>query len=275
MSLRILVRIMPARTAVGGAPGRVPLLRFAYARHAMALSDHPGVQSGLCDSYEAAQAAIPTRKRAGRDTEAAAEIWVGQIDPVRPSSYPLFFWQHMLLREGTVVTDYGGSVGFTYYADRRFGDLPPRARWCVVELPSLAAQGRRIAAGCDAPRLEFATDIAAAPPNDILVAAGALQYMPRAVPGLLESLPGRPRHLLINKVALTPGEAFWTLQNFGPGAAPYRVWNEAGFLRYFEGAGYALRDRWAVAELSLDMPPHPSRSVPELTGMVFEDTSPR
>jgi putative methyltransferase (TIGR04325 family) len=72
-------------------------------------------------------------------------IWSDCVDPVRPGSYPLFFWCQRLLQPGTTIIDYGGSVGLTFYGYHRYARLPQGATWTVVELPLIVAQGRRIA----------------------------------------------------------------------------------------------------------------------------------
>src|SRR5205823_10148376 len=113
-------------------------------------------------------------------------------------------------------------------------------------------------------------DLASVPQGDILLAAGALQYMSESVPGLLEKLLYRPRHLLLNKVPLTQGAGYWTLNNFGPAVTPYRVYNEAAFMTYFQHAGYRIRDRWTNNDMSCDIPFHPERTVPEFTGLCLE-----
>lgn len=266
MSARQVLRILLARNQVGDLLRRVPGLPAAYARKAFRRSDHGGLQIGIYPSHAAAAAAIPPAKRKGWDSAEASAIWADRIDPVHPSGYPVFFWLQRLLTPETCLIDIGGSIGLTYYGYRRLAGLPAGIRWQVVEVPAIAAAGRVIAAREGAAGLDFPDGLNTAVPADILLAAGALQYMPDAVPGLLERLPSRPSHLLINKVALTEGEGFWTLQNFGPAAVPYRVWNRAAFLGYFTDAGYRLRDEWEVAELALDIPFHPRRSVPALTG---------
>lgn len=270
MSARAVIRLAVSRTMIGSTLRHLPLLPAAYARYAMRRADHGGLQAGLFDSFEAAMAAVPTGKRVGWNHDEVSSLWLDQRDPIQPSSYPVFFWLSKLLQPGTVLVDLGGSIGLTYYAYRRLAGMPVGSRWHVVEVPALAARGREVAAKSDAPGLEFGNALGAAPAADVLLAAGALQYMPRAVPGLLESLPARPRHVLVNKAALTSGDAYWTLQNFGPAAAPYRVWNEASFLEYFAAAGYRLQDRWMVAELSLDLPFYPRRSIPALCGFYFK-----
>jgi len=174
------------------------------------------------------------------------------------------------MREGTSLIDLGGSIGLTFYRYLRFATLPENARWIVVELPKIVAEGRRVAVREGACGLEFETAIKAVADCDILLSTGALQFMEPSVPGVLEMRAVKPPHVILNKIPLTRGGAYWTLQNYGPAIAPYRVYNEADFIGYFENAGYALKDRWVVAELDCYVPFHPERCVPEFAGFYFE-----
>jgi putative methyltransferase (TIGR04325 family) len=272
--MRTIVRLCLARTRIGGALGYVPLVRGVYARYALSRRHHPGIFSGVYASYDAALADIPSTRRAGWDNAEATSIWLEQPDPVAPSSYPLFFWLTQIARNDTTLLDYGGSIGLTYYGFQRRAVMPPGLRWVVVEVPRMAEQGRIAATRYSATCLEFVTDIAAAPPADILLSAGALQYMQHSVPGLLEMIAYRPRHIILNKLPLTAGDSYWTLQNFGPAVSPYRIFDKDKFMRYFETAGYAVRDEWPVTDLSCDIPFWPRHSVPRFTGMLLEHTAP-
>ena len=274
MSMRQTVRLLLCRTRVGGMLGQLPMVKKAYSRRALALRHHPGIFSGIYSSYEAAFAQIGPRSRAGWDNAEAASIWLDRPDPVQPSTYPLFFWLTQIARNDATVLDYGGSIGLTYYGFRRLASLPPGLRWVVVEVPSIVAQGRAMAERHFARGLEFIPNLEAAPDADILICAGALQYMRHAVPGLLETIPGRPRHVILNKLPLTTGDEYWTLQNFGPAVSPYRVFNRERFMAYFETAGYAVRDEWTVAELACDIPFYPQYNVPQFTGMYLEHVAP-
>ena len=249
MSYSTLARIALARTPIGAALGRLPFVHRAYTRDAASRLDNPGLQWGGFGSYAEALAAIPPGRAAGWDNAGAATIWTHSIDPVRPSTYPILFWLRHLLERGACVADWSGA-----------------------EVRHIAEEGRRMAAREQAAALSFVTDVNEVAGATILLAAGALQYMPHSVPGLLETLSWRPRHLLLNKLPFTAGPGCWTLQNFGPAVAPYQVFNEAAFLAYFTARGYALRDRWDVAEISCDIPFHPGRSVANLIGLYLEQT---
>jgi putative methyltransferase (TIGR04325 family) len=270
-----LIKEALSETRVGGWLGRIPFVEAAYGRNALFRTNHTGLFYGVYRSYEEALAAIPPSRLAGWDNEASASIWVDDVyqrDPnfVKTSIYPVLFWLSRIMREGTSLIDYGGSIGLTYYRYMRLAGLPANARWIVVEVPKIVAEGRRVAVREAALGLEFETAIDAIPNCDVLLSAGALQFMEKSVPGLLDLRASKPPHVILNKVPLTPGEAYWTLQNFGPAISPYRIYNEAEFIGYFKNAGYVIKDRWVMAELACRIPFHPDKYIQRFTGLYFE-----
>ncbi|MEY2632674.1 MAG: hypothetical protein RIR00_1328 [Pseudomonadota bacterium] len=271
LSKTAFAKLMLSRTALGRWCRRLPGLEARYARWALARRDHPGIFSGVYPDYASAAAAIPAWRSSGWDTAESAAIWIDHIAPVRPSTYPVFFWLQALLQPGDTLVDYGGSIGLTYYGYRRRAALPTGSRWVVAEVPHISAQGRQVAEreGVSG-ELQFVDSLETAPQGELLLAAGALQYMEHSVPGLLEQLGYRPRHILLNKLPLTQGSSFWSLQNFGPSVSPYCVYNEAEFLAYFSERGYRLRDRWQVAELDCQIPFHPEHGLDSFCGLLLE-----
>ncbi|MCU1239705.1 MAG: hypothetical protein JWO71_431 [Candidatus Acidoferrum typicum] len=270
MSWNSILRIALARTPIGTALGRIPLLEKKYVRHAMQRVNHAGLFTGVYDSRLAAEQDIPGSRNHGWDNEQSAQMWLGHIDRMQPTAYAPFFWLSNLLREGTILLDYGGSIGLSYYSYVRRQNLPVGARWIVVELPHLAAEGKKVALRENAAQLEFVTDLASTPACEILLCAGTLQYIEESVASVLAKLRALPRHILINKLPLTKAQEYWTLQNFGPAISPYQVFNEKEFLGSLQKAGYSLRDRWEVPELACDVPFHPRHCVPQFSGLYFE-----
>jgi len=264
------LEILLGRLPTGRWARSIPGLEGLYAGRVMARRDHTGLHSGIYPTYEAAMAAVPASRKSGWDHESSARLWVDQIDPVRLSTYPVFFWLNQLYGENDALLDVGGSIGLTFYGYRRLGKIPAGATWTVAEVSAIARQGTEIAAREGATALRFVDNPAAAPPCDVLLSAGALQFMPVSIPGLLEMLPNKPRHIVLNKLPLSPGEDCWTLQNYGPAVTPNRLFNERRFLQYFTEHGYRIRDRWAVEDLDLLIPFYPERFIKQFAGFVFE-----
>jgi len=272
MSWKAMLKMAMARTPMGGVLGRLPLVEKAYAQHTLRRTDNVVLFAGVYDSYAAAERDIPEWRKQGWDNQETASRYLFQIDYMLPTTYATFFWLSKLLQPQSTLLDYGGNIGLSYYGYVKRQALPEGARWVIVELPHLVAIGTKMAQRQKAAQLEFATELGSAPRCDILFSAGALQYMEHSVPGLLEKMAALPKHILLNKVPLHRERNYWTLQNFGSAVSPYRIYKENEFLGYFEKAGYVLRDRWSVPELSCAIPFHPRELVAEFTGLYWERT---
>jgi putative methyltransferase (TIGR04325 family) len=268
--IRKALEIILARLRIGATLGALPYLNRRYTRAVMARRDHTGLYAGVFETYAEALAAIPPSRLAGWDHEDSATLWLDQIAPVKLSSYPVFFWLKQLFTRDSALIDLGGAIGLTYYGYRRCAGLPENATWTVIEVPKLCEQGRKIAEREHAVGLRFVGESGQAGPADILLSAGALQYIEHSIPGVLESLPGKPRFVLLNKLPVTDQPDCWTLQNYGPAVSPHRLFNETTLLKYFEANGYQLRDRWEVLDLDCLIPFHPQRFIRQFSGFLFE-----
>jgi putative methyltransferase (TIGR04325 family) len=270
-AVRAVNAIVLGRLPIGRWLRKIPFLEKWFNSWVMARTDRAGhLFSGLYPSYKEAMADIPASRATGWDHDETAKLWQDEIDPVRPSSYPVFFWLSCLLREDTTLIDLGGSIGLTYYALRRYLNLPNGATWTVIEVPAIADEGARIAARENATNLRFVSQIADAPAADILLSAGAMHFMEESIPGLLERLPKKPRFILLNKLPVADYENTWTLHNYGPALTPNRVFNDREFIGYFESHGYRLKDRWAMEDLYLLIPFHPEKYLRAFSGFLFE-----
>ena len=267
---RKIIEIALCRTLLGRWAGRIPLFRRYYTALVMARQDNAGLYSGVYSSFEDAMNDAPKERLTGWDHDAAASLWLDRIAPVSLSTYPIFFWLGQVYRAADTLVDLGGSIGLTYYGYRGYASLPERAHWTVVEVPAIAAQGLQVALREKASDLTFLDSLAKLTHCDILLAAGTLQYMNLSSPGILESLPCKPRHVLLNKVPVAPQDDCWTLQNYGPAVTPLRLFNERKLLDYYADHGYRLRDRWVVQDLSCPIPFHPERFIKEFAGFHFE-----
>jgi putative methyltransferase (TIGR04325 family) len=268
--VRKACEILLARLPVGRVLGALPFFRRYYKGLVMARTDHTGLYFGIYGSYAEALADVPASRLAGWDHEDSSTLWVDQIDPVKLSTYPVFFWLSQLYQRNWSLVDVGGSIGLTYYGYRRFVGLPENSTWTIVEVPKICEQGRKIAQRENAAGLNFVSDAAQVDACDLLLSAGALQFVENSLPGLLESLPRKPRFILLNKLPITDQEDCWTLQNYGPAVTPHRLFNRITFLRYFDDHDYRLRDSWEVQDLDCLIPFHPQRFIRHFSGFLFE-----
>jgi putative methyltransferase (TIGR04325 family) len=175
----------------------------------------------------------PTGRPTGFDVGGVAEqeILRSRVDRIFPYDYPVLFWLRPLLVPGAVVFDYGGHVGVHFYAYGRVLEFPPGLTWTVCELPAVVEAGRTLAVEREAPSLRFTGSTAEASGADVLIASGVLQYVESPPLGeLLAGLAEPPRHVFVNKLPLTDGEPFITLQHGGVHFPAVRVCNRDAFI---------------------------------------------
>lgn len=167
------------------------------------------------------------------------------------------------------MIDAGGHVGTKYRAFQTLMPLPSSFQWIVLDLPATVAEGRRLATAEGLQNLRFETDAAKLPPAKVLLASGLLQYYPHSLSTLLRQLPKLPEHLLVNKVALRDGPAFFTMQQVGPARVPYQVRNRGDFLRDITALGYETVDGWDIPGLYHTISTHPELGQSESCGSYF------
>lgn len=232
---------------------------------------------GVYATLEEARQHIPGASSRGYDSPAAASLHLDRLERVYPSDYPAMLWLARLFREGcTTVFDLGGNVGVGYYSFGRFVDFPPALRWLVCEVSAIVNQGRSLAAERDARRqLAFTERFEDAEGFDLLLACGALQYLPAPMSESLGKLSSKPRHLILNSVALHPDRSFFTVQNIhGDVFVPYRISRERDFILGYTRLGYELVDLWAVPEKKCTIPFAPEYSVQSFCGFYFRLRTP-
>lgn len=258
-----------------------PLLQRAYERRFW--SRGMNLMSGAFPSYEAALRHAPAGRPTGWDEQGIAENLVGDIIPKRKraesgslpmlvqqtSTFAVLLWLQKLIGPGTHVVDVGGASGLTYWQYRDYFELPPGARWTVVDVPRVTARARSLAASAGERIISYSEDLGTLDRCDVLMSLGCIQYMSPEAYSTFMKAAGRARFVIINKIPLIDGPEFWTLQCLQTTFSPYRVPNKATFLQEFEALGFEVCDAWEVPELSIDIPFQPERHVPSLCGMVL------
>lgn len=277
-----LVKVLLTQTALGDLIGRVPGTQALYGRAVWQRTTN--LFFGVHPDFAAAEAAAARLKPTGWNDPAIAGLLVSgrageDAGPppcgadFQPSFYPVLFWLSRLLRPGMQVVDLGGAGGIAFEIARRYGVMPDGARWHVVDLPELVRRGAERHAADGGRTITFGTRLADAPAAGLLLSGGCLQYLPDPLglhgPGMLDEVTQLPRHLILNKLPLTEGEPFVTVQNLVATAAPYHVFNRRMLLDRLAAKGYRPLDEWRVAELSVDVPFHARRAVPYFAGLLL------
>lgn len=266
----------PPRVFAGRIAGRaaqVPLLRqmliAAYAHWFDRARGNVRLFRGVFADFAAARRAIPMQTCVGCDNEPSVLRVAHERRRVLPLDYPVMFWLDRLLPHCHVLFDWGGSVGISYFAFRRYLDYPCGLTWLVQDLPTAVRLGRDMAAAEAAPGLRFTDSLAGLADADLLLAAGSLHFIETPF-AELRRVPRRPRHILLNKVPVYAMPDAVTLQNMGSAFCPNHLFNRDEFLRQFARLGYALVDEWKTPELSCRIPFEPRHSIAAYSGFYLQ-----
>lgn len=270
------MKALLTQSAVGDFLGRVPFLPQLYAKRIWhGRMDH---YFGVYGSYEEAEAVAARFATSTWDDDTLAAVLVEdapdtdrqETKPFRPSYYPYLLWLMKVLKPGEQIVDLGGAGGIGFEIFTRYAQMPERARWHIVDVPALTARGRS-RHGEDHPVLSFGEALADAPDCDVLVSAGCIQYMRDPLGEIAQMIerPKAPTYVLLNKVPLTPGPTYWTLQNLVSVVSPYQVFNRDRLIAFFHERGYKVRDEWTTPDISVNIPFHSDKVVPHLDGFMF------
>ena len=82
-------------------------------------------------------------------------------------------------------------------------------------------------------------------------------------------LAAKPAHLIVNKVPVVAGKAYWTLQNSVPPSLLIGFIMKRNSLVILRTPDTYLRIAGSVPELDCYVPFHPERCVPEFAGFYF------
>ena len=227
------------------------------------------LMKGAYPSYDAAMKSQPSRQMVGYDHDEIVPDKVETMSSVLPWDYPILFWLQRILPGVESMIDAGGHVGTKYRAFQTLVPLPSSFDWIVLDLPATVAEGRKLAAAEGLQNLRFETDAEKLPPAKVLLASGLLQYYPHPLSTLLRQLLELPEHLLVNKVAMRDGPAFFTMQQVGPSRVPYQVRNRDEFLRDIAALGYETVDSWDIPGLYHSISTHPELGHSESYGFYF------
>ncbi|MEM7707353.1 MAG: TIGR04325 family methyltransferase [Pseudomonadota bacterium] len=243
MNLKQLLKEFP--------PIRAALL--ARYRRFFLTADRSNLFFGVFPDYAAALAATPTGKPTGYDTEAAATLYAERHTQVYPADYPVLFWLADSLPGWSRVFEIGGHTGVSFYAYKRYIEYPKKLSWTILDVPAVVDAGKSIAGKRGETRLSFLTE-PKRETYDVLLAAGALQYLPDPLSQTLDSLAELPKQILLNLLPVTEQATYFTVQNMGPAFCPYKIVNRGELIADLEALGYELLDEWKNPEKSCSIP---------------------
>jgi putative methyltransferase (TIGR04325 family) len=216
---------------------------------------------GVFATYEQAMASVRRGTLAGYDHDAVVPVAFEHMCNVLPWDYPVLFWLQRLSPEITCLIDAGGHMGTKYRAFRRLLTQFEHVQWVVYDVPAMIRAGRERARAEGLSALSFVDSVASAPPAELVLASGLLQYLDIPFADLLGKLQRKPRHLLLNKVATRDGPSVTTLERVGPCETPYQIRDRTQFEESVRALGYDIVDQWVIPEFSHVIPFHASLGV--------------
>jgi len=245
---------------------------FVNERRFRQLDGNP-MYSGIYPTYEAATLGMPKHGGTGFDDAAAVDFFLHHHEDLNQFDYPVLFWLEKTYRPGDAIFDFGGGLGQCRYAYRPYLPLIEEAPWTVCDVPSLVEKGRELARQRGAAQLHFTTDLKNAAETSIFLTNGALQYLHADLPELLRPLDRLPEHVIVNRIPVYTGEAYYTVQRTRHRSyTPYRIVNRDQFVAAMADLGYQLVDSWEV-QRSVYVNFHPERYVPSYGGFYFSRTA--
>jgi putative methyltransferase (TIGR04325 family) len=225
---------------------------------------------GIFNSFDEAIAAAPKTKKIGyNNPDLAAEyrdtfaIEIGFYD------YPMLLWLKDLLHNGCRIFDFGGNIGTHFYRYEQYLKYPDDLTWTICELPEIIKAGETLAKQKNRLSLRFTDQFEQADGANIFIASGSVQYVD-SLARLLENLPVKPQHILINRIPLCQGKPFVTLQNGGLVFYPVYVFNKPDFIQSICQLGYKLVDSWQDHSERCAIPFHPEFTSLTFSGLYFK-----
>lgn len=211
---------------------------------------------GAFPDRETALASLPVARRQGYDDPSVAPVAFEMMCRVAPWDYPVLYWLKSLHQPGLQVVDAGGHLGTKFIAFEKYLALAD-LRWTVLDLPGIVDVAHRWQADGKLPdAVRFCPDAADAGKPDVLLASGLMQYIDKSLAEFIAGMSARPRHVILNKVAVRDGASVVTLEQIGPNRVPYQIRDRQAFEDEIAAAGYVIRDRWDIPEISHRIPFH-------------------
>jgi len=164
-----------------------------------------------------------------------------------PERYSLRTHIKNLLRENSVIVDFGGGLGGTYVNNSDLFSSEWKGKYFVVEQPSFCEAGTDMADTYDLPVI-FTSDIKKIPMKpSIVIFSGVLQYIQHWGKVVGETLAKEPNYIIIDRQPLTSDDTLvYVQENDGyykkKVSYPSRIINRIEFLSTF--AGYEVIQEW-------------------------------
>ncbi len=211
---------------------------------------------------------LPVSRRGSFDNELMASRNIETFSSIHLFDWPVMFFLQKQMEEShlRVVTDFGGHIGVKFYAYRKLLNFPADLTWQVVDVPAMVREGRRRLPP-DVHALQFFERAEETVACDVLLCSGVLQYVDATVEEIVVRLPRKPRWIVLNKVNISQGETYFTLEDHGRYTLPFRVIAPKELEQARNRLGYTLTASWTIPYR--DIVVHSSQGT-DLTPMIGE-----
>ena len=179
-------------------------------------------EAGILQRVQAAALQVKAGKAAfERDS------MVFQQEEINPFILSMLMWVAAQAQGTLHVTDFGGSLGSTYFQHRKYLDQLPLHSWSIIEQAHFSQFGRE---QMSTPALSFFNSVResrAAHPQQVLLFSSVLQYLRNPIAILNELDLGQFPYLLLDRTAFHSGtEDILTVQKVNPQIyqASYPAW---------------------------------------------------
>lgn len=142
------------------------------------------------------------------------------------------------------VLDFGGSLGSTYYQNKKFLDKFDDVSWSIVEQKNFVEVGKE---KFEDERLKFFYTVDEAikrEQSNILLLSSVLQYIEKPYELLDDILKNNFKYILIDRTSFSKGDEKIKLQvvppNIYTASYPCRFLNELKFVKYFEKNNFRI-----------------------------------
>jgi len=146
------------------------------------------------------------------------------------------------------VCDFGGSLGSTYYQNKKFLDKLDDVSWSVVEQSHFVDVGKK---DFENDRLKFYHTVGECVKKEdanILVLSSVLQYIEKSYDLLDDCLKNNFDYILIDRTSFSKKNETITLQTVPPNiyeaSYPCRFFDKVEFLEYFDNKGYDIVEKF-------------------------------
>jgi putative methyltransferase (TIGR04325 family) len=151
------------------------------------------------------------------------------------------------------VLDFGGSLGTSYFQNRKFLSNLPEVHWSVVEQPNFVSCGQ---AYIQDHRLSFYASVEQCLENrdpNVVLFSGVLSHIPDWLTVLKSILSKKIPIILVDRTPFTlDGKERITIQTVPEwiysATYPCRFFNEQNFIQVFEDAGYELLESFSALD---------------------------